>query len=73
MLNFLDVYERALKGPIMSGKEYDMKLFIPILRQVVKDYAIRYDPENPVPCDDIQADTLYQAAIEFMSRVGVYC
>ena len=50
MLNFLDVYERALKGPIMSGKEYDMKLFIPTLRQVVKDHAIRYDPENPVPC-----------------------
>lgn len=73
MLNFLDVYERALKGPIMSGKEYDMKLFIPTLRQVVKDHAIRYDPENPVPCDDAQADTLYQAAVEFMSRVGVYC
>ncbi len=29
MINFLEVYERALKGPIMSEKDFDMKVFIP--------------------------------------------
>lgn len=73
MTHFLDVYERALKGPIMSEQDFDLKVFIPALRRVVKDHEIRYDPENPVPSDDDQADALYQAAVEFLSQVGVYC
>lgn len=73
MLNFLDVYERALKGPLMSEKDFDMKVFIPKLNEVVKAYGIRYDKANPVPSDDKAADHLYQAAIDFLSKVGVYC
>ena len=73
MLNFLDVYERAVKGPIMSEKDFDMKVFIPTLNKVVKAYGIKYDRENPVPSDDKAADNLYQAALDFMAQVGVYC
>jgi hypothetical protein len=43
MLNFLNVYERVLKGPIMSEEDFDMKVFIPTLRRVVKEYGIQYD------------------------------
>ncbi|MBA7642406.1 hypothetical protein ES703_50099 [subsurface metagenome] len=35
MLNFLDIYERALKGPVMSEEDFDMKLFIPRLKRLV--------------------------------------
>ena len=42
MLNFLDVYERVLKGPIMSEQDFDMKVFIPKLRRIVKSYEIKY-------------------------------
>ncbi|MCK4899268.1 MAG: monomethylamine:corrinoid methyltransferase [Anaerolineales bacterium] len=73
MLNFLDVYERALKGPLMSEQDFDMKVFIPKLRRVVKDYGIKYDPENPVPASDDAADNLFRAAVDFMAQVGVYC
>ena len=73
MLNFLDVYERAIKGPIMSEKDFDMKVFIPTLNKIVKAYGIKYDKENPVPSDDKAADNLYQAALDFLSQVGVYC
>ncbi|MFH1635025.1 MAG: monomethylamine:corrinoid methyltransferase [Chloroflexota bacterium] len=73
MLNFLDVYERVLKGPIMSEQDFDMKVFIPTLRRVVKEYGIRYDKENPVPNDDAVADNLFDAAVDFLSQVGVYC
>ncbi|MEE9618001.1 MAG: monomethylamine:corrinoid methyltransferase, partial [Anaerolineae bacterium] len=73
MLNFLDIYERALKGPIMSEQDFDMKVFIPTLRRVVKEYEIRYDRENPVPSADDAADKLFDAAMDFISRVGVYC
>lgn len=73
MLNFLDVYERALKGPIMSEKDFDMKVFIPRLNDVVKAYGIQYDRETPVPHDDDAADNLFNAAFDFMSQVGIYC
>ncbi len=73
MINFLDIYERALKGPIMSEQDFDMKVFIPKLRRVVKAYGIKYDPQNPVPADDAAADNLFEAAVDFLSQVGVYC
>ena len=73
MLDFLDIYARALNGPIMSEQDFDLKVFIPGLNEVVKDYGIRYDKANPVPSDDEAADNLFEAAVDFMSRVGVYC
>lgn len=73
MLNFLDVYERTLKGPLMSEQDFDMKVFIPKLRRIVKDYEIKYDPQNPVPVNDDTADNLFKAAVDFMVQVGVYC
>jgi methylamine--corrinoid protein Co-methyltransferase len=73
MLNFLDVYERAVKGPIMSENDFDMKVFIPCLKKVVDEYGIRYDRENPVPSDDDVADNVFHAAVDFLSQVGVYC
>ena len=73
MINFLEVYERALKGPIMSEKDFDMKVFIPRLKNVVKAYGIQYDKETPVPSDDKSADNLYKAAVDFLSQVGIYC
>jgi len=73
MLNFLDVYKRVLEGPIMSEQDFDMKVFIPILRRVVKEYGIQYDKENPVSNDDAAADNLFDAAVDFLSQVGIYC
>jgi methylamine--corrinoid protein Co-methyltransferase len=73
MLNFLDIYERALKGPIMSERDFDMKVFIPRLNEVVRTYGIKYDKENPVPADDARADNLFEAAVDFFTQVGVYC
>ncbi|MBW2058962.1 MAG: monomethylamine:corrinoid methyltransferase [Deltaproteobacteria bacterium] len=72
-MDFLEVYERALKGPVMAERDFDMKVFIPELNQVVKTYGIRYDKENPVPSDDGAADILFDGAVDFLSRVGVYC
>jgi methylamine--corrinoid protein Co-methyltransferase len=73
MLNFLDVYERALKGPIMNEHDFDMKVFIPTLRRVVDEYEIQYDKENPLPANDPAAENLFNAAVDFLSQTGVYC
>jgi len=73
MSNFLDICEKAIYGPIMSEKDFDMKVFMPKIKELVRKYGIQYDRENPVPCDDRAADNLFHAAVEFLSAVGIYC
>ncbi len=73
MTNFLDFMERATTGPILSEDDFNMKTLIPNIRKVVKEFDIRYDRKNPVPADDTFADRLFEAAIEFLTRTGLYC
>lgn len=72
-MNFLDICERAIYGPLMSEKDFDLKLFIPKVNEMVRKYGIRYDRENPVPSDDAAADRLFEAGVEFLEAVGLYC
>jgi methylamine--corrinoid protein Co-methyltransferase len=73
MPNLIDFMERATSGPIVSEDDFNMKYLIPNVRKTVREFNIRYTPENPVPSDDGFADRLYEAAIEFIVRTGVYC
>jgi len=73
MLDFLDICERAETGPLMTERDFEMKMLIPGLREVVREYGIDYDKTVPVPADDDLADRVYEAAVDFLARVGVYC
>lgn len=73
MLTYQEITHRALSGPIMSEKDYDLKRFVRTLRRIVKKYDIQYNPDTPVPWQDDLADRVWQAALEFLSEVGAYC
>lgn len=73
MIAFRDIVARALNGPIISERDYELKLFVPTVRRIAKEYGIEYDPEILVPADDDQADQVWQAGLEFFLEVGVYC
>jgi len=73
MPTFLDFMERATTGPILSEHDFTMKVLIPNVRQVARDFGIEYNPKTPVPSDDDLADRLFEAAVEFLVRTGVYC
>jgi len=73
MISFETVMERAFTGPLCSEQDFELQVFVPNLRRVVDKYAIKYDPENPVPADDELADRVWAAAMEFLSETGVYC
>ncbi len=73
MVNLLDFMERATSSPIMSENDFNMKVLIPNIRKIVKEFDIKYSPENPVPDDDAFADRLFEAAIEFLISTGIYC
>jgi len=46
MVSFMEVINRALTGPYFSEKDYNLKVFVPRLRELVKKYEIIYDPER---------------------------
>jgi methylamine--corrinoid protein Co-methyltransferase len=73
MPNLIDFMERATSGPIVLEDDFNMKHLIPNIRKIVQDFNIDYTPENPVPADDDLADRLFEAAVEFVVRTGVYC
>ena len=52
MLDFFEIIRRALNGPYYSEQDFDMKVVVPKLRQVVKKYGIRWDGKTPVSNDD---------------------
>ena len=73
MISFTEVIDRAMTGPLMPEKEYDLKVFVPKLRQILKKYEIRHDPEVVVPSDDEFADRMFEAGVELYKEVGTYC
>lgn len=72
MLNFIDVIDRAATGPMMTQKDFDVKVFIPSLRNVLKKYDLKRKSEEVVNTDDSYADRVFEAAVEFYSEVGTY-
>jgi len=73
MVTLLDVVERALTGKPCLEREYDLRVFSSKLREVVREYDIKYDPDRPVPSDDSLADDVFNAAFDFYCEVGTYC
>jgi methylamine--corrinoid protein Co-methyltransferase len=73
MVQILDVMEKALNGKPMSETDYQLKLFAPKCQEKVKEYKIKYDPDNPVPQDNAMADDLFQAGLELLVDVGAFC
>jgi methylamine--corrinoid protein Co-methyltransferase len=69
----LEVLRRAETGPIIDEKDFEGRLITSTVKRLIEEYAIQYDPETLVPCDDDLADRLYQAALEFAVEVGMFC
>lgn len=72
MVNFIDVIDRAATGPMMTQKDFDVKVFIPSLRKVLKKYDLKRKSDEAVNTDDSYADRVFEAAVEFYSEVGTY-
>ncbi|MFX1261386.1 MAG: monomethylamine:corrinoid methyltransferase [Promethearchaeota archaeon] len=73
MIPIIEIAKRAHDGKPLIEKEFDMRVFSPRVRELVKEYDISYDPEVLVPSDDGLADTVFKAAFDLICDVGVYC
>ena len=70
MIDFFEIIKRALNGPYYSEQDFNIKLLVPKVTEVVKEYGIRYDSETPVPDDDQLADDVFQAGLALCEEVG---
>jgi hypothetical protein len=68
-----ELIERAEHGPIMTEKDFDLKILVPNLKRVIKEYGISYDPNEVVPSDDSLARDAFKAAFDLYLTVGTYC
>ena len=73
MVQILDVMDKALNGKPMSETDYQLRLFAPKVQEKVKEFKIKYDPNNPIPSDNSLADDLFEAGLELLVDVGAYC
>ena len=73
MLSLLEIAERAQKGPKMAERAWDMALFRK-MGELAKKHALQYPQGNLcVNLDDSLPPRAFEAAVEFLSTVGVYC
>ncbi|MCL5734356.1 MAG: monomethylamine:corrinoid methyltransferase [Actinobacteria bacterium] len=70
MISILEFQRRSETGPVMEVNDFDM-LVGKRMREIVKKHGITYNPEELV-VDDETADKVFQAAVEYLSTVGLY-
>lgn len=73
MKNLFTFYDRALNGPRVDEKEFDMRIIPSKSKELAKKYEIQYSPNEVVPRDLDMAKRTFDAAIELLLSVGVYC
>ena len=65
--------ERSCTGPIMSEEKFETELFPTVLGDLQKKYKIEWNPDDGVMIDPDMADAIFQAGLELLLEVGLYC
>jgi len=73
MISLLDVAERAYSGPRMEDMEWNMGIF-----RKMQELTKRHNLRRPLPdkfyeVDEAYLDLLFNAAVDFLHEMGVYC
>lgn len=72
MENIIKYYERALTGKEMSENEFN-KILPRKLKELAKKYDITFNSGEVVPQDMDMCKRLFNAGVELLQEVGVYC
>jgi len=67
----VEICRRSQSGPYMKEGDFDLKL-TQRASELVREYEVKFDRNQPVPADDALADRLYEAGMQLFLDVGVY-
>ena len=70
MIPITEFYNRSKEGDSVSSQEFD-ELVMDTALEIVDDHEIELDIDNPIASDEA-ADAVFEAALDFLARVGVY-
>ncbi len=73
MLPVIEITKRCLEGTPCLESDFDLEIFAPRVRELVKEYGIAYDTDVIVPSDNGLADSVFKAAVELVVDVGMFC
>ena len=68
-----DILDRTTTGPIMREEEFETELFPTMMADIVARHGIKCDPDEPIMSDPEMADEIFQAGVELLLEVGLYC
>lgn len=73
--SFLDVLDRAQRGPIRKLNEWDTNVISTKANEKLEKYGLKgtCDRENPVNRDATLADAFWKAGFEMATEVGMFC
>lgn len=72
-MNALEFYDRAIAGERVNEQDFDMKMLPAKLKELIKKYEIRRNPEDVLPQDSNTAMRVFDAAKELLTGLGIYC
>ena len=69
----LETYDRARTGPRVDETEWDQKIIYQTAHKLKEKYRLQFDRTKIIPTDTDMMDRLYQAGLEMLVSLGVYC
>lgn len=73
MIGLLDIAERANSGRRMTENEWNMGLFKK-MQELSERHSLKTTaPEKFYDIDNSYADSIFEAAVDFLTEMGVYC
>jgi len=73
MFSFIDILKRFEEGPYMEEKDFDIKIVYKNIKRLIKEYDIKYNPEEIITVDNSLADDVFKAGFELALETGIYC
>lgn len=75
MIPYIEILDRAHRGPICKQKEWDIKLIPNKIKEKLKEHGLEgtCNRENPINADDGLADEFWRAGFELAVELGMLC
>jgi methylamine--corrinoid protein Co-methyltransferase len=73
MNSIWEVIDKTETGPYMEERDFDLKVVAKRCRELVKEYEIKFDPNEIITTDDTLADDIFEAGMRLALEAGIFC
>jgi methylamine--corrinoid protein Co-methyltransferase len=72
-LGVFETYDRTRSGPRVDEKEWDRRITFQTANKLKEKYKLEFDHSKIIPTDTDMIDRLYQAGLEMLVEMDVFC